>query len=44
MDIEKGCNLLEAMPDEGLSLEQILREFEEKYLPFCSNFGSTQFM
>lgn len=40
---EKIEHILSDLPHEGASVEEVLDEFEEAVLPYCSNFASTKF-
>ncbi len=39
-----GQSLLEAMPQEGMELRGVLKEFEERLLRYCTNFSCRNFM
>lgn len=35
---------IEPFPEVGIPVEELIRKFKEKFLPYCTNFGSPQFM
>jgi L-2,4-diaminobutyrate decarboxylase len=35
---------IEKFPEKGVSVEELINEFRERFLPYCTNFGSPQFM
>lgn len=37
-------SFIESFPEEGIPTEELVRQFRERFLPFCTNFGSPQFM
>ena len=41
---QKNLNQLLEMPIEGIELKQLLSIFQEEIIPYCSNFGSENFM
>lgn len=45
-DIEylKAENLIDDIPMEGKSLDKVIDEFNDRFLPFCYNFASPNFM
>jgi len=44
LSIEKGKKLITKFPEEGEPLEEVLQEFVNKILPYCTNFTSPNFM
>ncbi|HEX8763371.1 MAG TPA: pyridoxal-dependent decarboxylase [Candidatus Saccharimonadales bacterium] len=36
--------LIDALPTKGISLEDVQKEFNERFLPYCYNFASPNFM
>lgn len=37
-------SILTDLPDEGVSVESVLKEFERNILPYCTNFSSKKFL
>ncbi|QQG43311.1 MAG: pyridoxal-dependent decarboxylase [Candidatus Daviesbacteria bacterium] len=44
LSIKEGKKLLIDFPENGVSIDDILKEFSEKVLPYCTNFSSPNFM
>lgn len=44
LDRQTMADFTEPMPEYGSSLEAVMSEFNERYLPYCYNFSSPQFM
>lgn len=44
LSIKDGLGLIKELPDAGLSEDQILEEFTNEILPYCTNFSSKNFM
>ncbi len=44
LSIDEGRKLIVDLSEEGKSLEEILREFQNDVLPYCTNFASPHFM
>jgi len=42
--MSEGKKLLTELPQNGESLEKILKEFQKEVLPYCTNFSSQNFM
>lgn len=40
----EGRAYIEPFPENGVPVEELIREFRERFLPFCTNFSSPQFM
>ena len=37
-------SLIEPFPEKGVPVEELIRDFRERVLPYCTNFSSPQFM
>lgn len=42
--ISKGKKLITRIPKDGIDIDDIIKEFAEDILPYCTNFSSTNFM
>ncbi|MFA5830017.1 MAG: pyridoxal-dependent decarboxylase [Candidatus Gracilibacteria bacterium] len=40
----EGKAFIEPFPEGGVPVEQLIKEFKERFLPYCTNFSSPQFM
>ena len=40
----KPESFIDALPEEGLPIQEVQREFDERFLPYCYNFASPNFM
>lgn len=44
LSIEDGKKMIEDMPEEGKPINDIMQEFKDTILPYCTNFSSKNFM
>lgn len=44
VDFEKIHNQLCQLPEEGKSMDDIIKEIKDDILPYCTNFSSNNFM
>ena len=40
----EGKRFIESFPENGVPVEELIQEFRERLLPYCTNFSSPQFM
>ena len=40
----KPESFIDALPEEGVAIQEVQREFDERFLPYCYNFASPNFM
>ncbi len=44
LSTKEGMKLISELPQKGKDIDKILEEFQEKILPYCTNFSSKNFM